>query len=96
MATGLTDAHRAAIKTLHRASPERTATSFASDVTILELAARMASGLPVTDEAVCEVGHRYLELLVELGKQVDARMSAEADAQKLIEYAQAGLFKVSP
>lgn len=82
-AGALTDAHRAAIRSLHRAQPERTATSRASDVTLLDLAARMAQGLPISEDAMREVGFRYLAAIVELGRQVDARMSAEADGAKL-------------
>ncbi len=50
-----------------------------ADVAALELAARMSAGLPVTAEAAQDVARRYLDLIVELARQVDAREATERD-----------------
>lgn len=49
------------------------------DIIALDNAFRMATQLPVTVEAAAKVAMLYMSLLVELGKQVDARLAAEVD-----------------
>lgn len=63
--------NRIANHTGHVSDPE--------DVVAVYVAGRVARGKQVTAAALCDLGARYLALLVELSKQVDARMSAERD-----------------
>jgi len=73
------DVEGEALVALYRISAHSGRVSDPEDLIAVHVAGRVAKGKPVTDEALRDLGARYLALVVEMYKQVDACMAAERD-----------------
>lgn len=78
----------AALERIISAASDRPVVAAFADHAAVEIAVRLASRLPITSEAAADIGRRYLDLVVELGKQIDARQAADAELCVLRDAAQ--------